>query len=91
MVAVIALGLYLHVDATSWTVLALSIGIVLTAEFLNTALEHLVNLAADGQYHESARYAKDTAAAAVLCASVMASVVGFVVFVPRLLALFAAK
>lgn len=84
-VAVFAMGLWLKVDLYGWAALALAIGLVLTAEFLNTALEHLVDLSADGKYHESARYAKDTAAAAVLCASFMALVVGSLVFIPRLI------
>lgn len=82
--AVTVMGLWLKVDMNSWIALALAIGLVLTAEFINTALEHLVDLSANGQYHESARYAKDTAAAAVLCASLMAAVVGLAVFVPPL-------
>jgi diacylglycerol kinase len=87
MIAVIIAGLYLKVDAVGWIGLFLAIGLVLTTEFLNTSLEHLVNLSAEGQYYESARYAKDTAAAAVLCASFMALVVGLIVFVPRVFAL----
>jgi undecaprenol kinase len=86
-IAVIAMGTWLKVDVNSWMSLALAIGLVLTAEFINTALEHLVDLSANGQYHESARYAKDTAAAAVLCASAMAAAIGLIVFVPPLLRL----
>jgi diacylglycerol kinase len=81
---VIAAGLWLKVDATGWGMLAMAIGLVMTTEFLNTSLEHLVDISAGGQYHESARYAKDTAAAAVLCASIMAAAVGAAVFLPRL-------
>lgn len=87
-ILVLALGLWLKVDQVSWAALALSIGLVLTTEFLNTALEHLVDIAANGEYHQSARYAKDTAAAAVLCASCMALIVGALVFLPRLAKLF---
>ena len=82
--AVLILGLWLRVDLIGWASLSLAIGLVLTTEFLNTALEHLVDISADGEYHEAARYAKDTAAAAVLCASAMALIVGLLVFLPRL-------
>jgi diacylglycerol kinase len=61
--------------------------LVIAAEFLNTAIEHLVDICSDGQYHISAKYAKDTAAAAVLCASLTAALVGFFVFVPKLKAM----
>jgi diacylglycerol kinase len=86
--AVVAVGLWLNVSLTEWASLAMAIGLVLTTEFLNTALEHWVDVAARGEWHESAKYAKDTAAAAVLCASTVAVVVGSVVFVPRLLRVF---
>src|SRR3990167_2722985 len=66
---VAGLGIWLKVDLASWALLALAVALVLTTEFLNTALEHLVDVATNGEYHRSARYAKDTAAAAVLCAS----------------------
>lgn len=82
------LGIALKLDAVSWLALALSIGLVITAEFLNTALEHLVDLAARGQYHRSARYAKDTAAGAVLIAAFVAAITGAVIFLPRLAAFF---
>jgi len=84
---VILLGSWLKLDVTSWIELTFAMGLVLVAEFLNTALEHLVNISAAGEYHRSARYAKDTAAAAVLLASLTAAGVGLLVFVPRLLAL----
>lgn len=83
----VALGAWLKLDNVCWFALSLAIGMVIVAEFLNTALEHLVDLAARGQYHKSARYAKDTAASAVLVASFVAAAVGAGVFVPRLLAL----
>jgi diacylglycerol kinase len=81
------MGLWLKLDTTSWLALALSMGLVIVAEFLNTALEHLVDLSARGQYHRSARYAKDTAAAAVLIAAFIAAIVGLFVFIPRLAAM----
>ncbi len=81
------LGVCLKLDPVSWLALALAIGLVITAEFLNTALEHLVDLASRGQYHASARYAKDTAAGAVLIASFIALITGSLIFLPRIVAL----
>lgn len=86
--AVFALALWLRVDRVDCLLLAVAVGLVLVTEFLNTAIEHLVDVAAGGQYHESARYAKDTAAAAVLCASLVALAIGLMVFLPRLNALY---
>jgi diacylglycerol kinase (ATP) len=62
----------------------LAIGLVLTAEMLNTVVESLVDLYTD-EYHPLAKIAKDTAAGAVLISSAAALGVGIAVFVPRVL------
>ena len=84
---VTALGIWLKVDAQGWISLIVAMSMVVAAEFVNTSLEHLVDISSNNEYHESARYAKDTAAAAVLIVSVAAAAIGSIVFVPRLLAL----
>ena len=84
---VIGLGIFLRVDLQSWIALTIAMAIVITTEFVNTALEHLVDISASKEYHQSARYAKDTAAAAVLIASIAAAAIGALVFLPRLLPL----
>lgn len=85
---VVVLGFALQIDVASWLALVLVMAMVISTEFLNTALEHLVDIAAEGQYRYAARCAKDTAAAAVLTASFAAIATGAIVFVPRLLAVF---
>ncbi len=84
---VTTLGIWLKVDAQSWISLIVAMSMVVAAEFVNTSLEHLVDISSNNEYHESARYAKDTAAAAVLIASLAAASIGAIVFVPKLLAL----
>jgi diacylglycerol kinase len=86
--AVIALlAFFLKVDQLGCLALAFAVGLVLTAEFINTSLEHLVDLASSRSYHPSAKAAKDTAAAAVLMASICACVIGLMVFGPKVLEL----
>lgn len=82
-IAVAALGFWLEVSLTEWLLLALCIGVVLTAELFNTALEHLAK-AVTSEHDEHVRNALDVAAAAVLAASVMAKIVGTVIFATRL-------
>lgn len=84
---VVACGFFLKVDAVSWIALVVAMSMVIMAEYVNTALEHLVDISTDKQYHQSARYAKDTAAAAVLVAAASAAIIGGIVFVPKLLPL----
>lgn len=85
---VVILGIFLQVDAVSWLALTLSMGLVIGAELLNTAIEHVVDLTSGGEYHPAARKAKDTAAAAVLITAFAALAVGLIVFLPRLSAYF---
>lgn len=86
-VVVSAMAVFLKVDSVGWALLALAIGFVITAELLNTALERLVDLATNNEFHRIARDAKDTAAAAVLCSAVVAMGIGGCVFIPRILLL----
>jgi diacylglycerol kinase len=82
--AVIVLALILKVGAADWACLLTVIGLVLTAEALNTVVEAVVDLCTD-EYHPLAKIAKDAAAGAVLISSAAAVGVGIAVFVPRLL------
>ena len=77
----------LKISSFNWLILMQTIALVLTAELINTAVERLVDLAADGLYHPLARAAKDTAAGAVLMASIFAFVSGIFIFGPYLLPL----
>ena len=67
-------------------VLALTMGLVLVSEAINSAIEAAVDLASPA-IHPIARQAKDMAAGAVLLSAVTALIVGLVLFGPRLLLL----
>jgi diacylglycerol kinase (ATP) len=83
-VAAVVAGLVLKISAVDWACVLLAIGLVLTAEMLNTVVEALVDLCTD-EYHPLAKIAKDTAAGAVLISSAAALGVGIAVFAPRVL------
>jgi diacylglycerol kinase (ATP) len=82
-VLVLALGLYLRVGWSDWADLLLAIGLVWLAEFLNTALEAVVDLASP-EVHPLARIGKDVGAAGVLIAAAVAILVGLTVLGPPL-------
>ncbi len=86
-VAVTIAGFYFKIDTTGWLALVIAMGLVISTELINTSLEHLVDIATDGQYRLSARLAKDTAAASVLVASIVAMAIGAIVFGPKVWAL----
>jgi diacylglycerol kinase len=81
--AVVGMGLWLQVDFTGWSLLALTIGFVMCAEVVNTAIEAIVDLVSPN-YHDTARLAKDLAAGAVLFAAITAVCVGLLVLGPPL-------
>jgi diacylglycerol kinase (ATP) len=86
--AVLVLGVLLDVSRLEWALLALAIGLVWSAEALNTAIEWLCDVASP-EHHPLVAKAKDVAAAGVLLAALAAAAAGACVFVPRLLALLA--
>jgi diacylglycerol kinase len=77
-------GLVLRISAVDWACVLLAIGLVLTVETLNTAVEALADLCTE-EFHPLVKIAKDTAAGAVLISSVAALGVGIAVFLPHLL------
>jgi diacylglycerol kinase (ATP) len=82
--AVILVALWLRLPLRDWAVLFLTIALVWTAEFINTALEAVVDLASP-QQHPLAKVGKDVGAAAVLLASLAAILVGLLILGPPLL------
>lgn len=78
VLAVVA-GVVLGIDALSWVLVLLCIGLVLFAELVNTSIEAIVDLATQ-DLHPLAKRAKDIAAASVFTLSITAAVVGIIVF-----------
>jgi len=83
---VIVAGFYFKISLNEWCIVTLTIAAVLAAEAFNTALEHLTDLASP-DFHPLAGKAKDVAAGAVLFIAIGAAVVGFLIFLPKIMAL----
>jgi diacylglycerol kinase (ATP) len=65
---VFLVGLWLQLSRQEWAIIILTITMVWLAEFINTSLEAVVDLASP-QQHQLARVSKDVGAAAVLIAA----------------------
>jgi diacylglycerol kinase (ATP) len=76
---VYAFSPFYHFTQTQYILITLTVGMVLSAEAVNTALEALVNLETQS-YDNLARIAKDAAAGAVLICSVFAFAIGLVLY-----------
>jgi diacylglycerol kinase len=80
---VLILGIWLKLPARDWAVLILTTAMVFSAEFLNTSIEAVVDLASP-DHHPLAKIAKDVGAAAVLVAAIAAVLVGLLILGPPL-------
>ncbi len=83
---VIAAGFFFNISYIEWLVCLILIGLVLMAEFFNTAIEHVVDLASPN-IHPLAKAAKDTASAGVLMMAIISAITGLIIFVPKILEL----
>jgi diacylglycerol kinase len=72
-------GFYFHITATEWSIVLLTIGLVIGLELINTAIEKVVDLITK-EWHPLAGKAKDMAAGAVLVASILAVIIGVIIF-----------
>ena len=86
-VLVIGAGFVFGITPGEWTAICLCIGLVVSAELFNTAIERLVDLVSP-QRHPLAGQIKDIAAGAVLVCALAAIAVGLIIFVPYLTRIF---
>ncbi|MCP5097954.1 MAG: diacylglycerol kinase family protein [Chloroflexi bacterium] len=82
-VAVLALGLWLQIPLRDWAVIVLAMMAVWMGEFMNTALEAIVDMTMP-DVHPLAKIAKDVAAAAVLVGAIGAILIGLLLLGPPL-------
>jgi undecaprenol kinase len=84
---VIIAGFFFRITAVEWAVIFVCIGLVLSAELINTVTELAVDLLTQ-RYHPMAKLAKDAGAGAVLITALASVAVGIAIFGPRLWRLF---
>jgi len=82
-VFVITLALWLDLPLRDWAVLFLAIAMVWAAEFFNTSIEAVVDLASPA-HHPLAKVGKDVGAAAVLIAALTSIIIGILILGPPL-------
>ena len=83
LVAVLG-GLYFGISKLEFLAILLISAQVISLEMVNTAIERTVDLVTS-DYHVYAKIAKDVAAGAVLIASIIAVIIGGVIFLPYIL------
>lgn len=81
---VIFISIILKIDRIEWMFIITSIALVLAFEAINTAIEYTVDLVTE-EYHDYAKFAKDIGAMSVLIVSILAVIVGLIIFIPHLI------
>ncbi len=82
-VVIVIISFWLHLPARDWAVLLLAIVMVWAAEFFNTAIESIVDLASPTE-HPLAKASKDISAAAVLITALTSILIGLLILGPPL-------
>lgn len=87
LVLIVAGLIYEHMEISDWIIIVITIFLVIGVELINTAIENIVDMVAF-KYNFNARKIKDIAAAAALVFSLMAIIVGLLVFIPKFINIF---
>ena len=87
VVVVLFLGFGLRINSSEWIAVFLCIGVVIGMEMINSVLEQLVDFLHPSQ-HPKIKWIKDVAAGAVLWAAITSSIIGCLIFLPKIISFF---
>ncbi|KQC34040.1 diacylglycerol kinase [Nonlabens sp. YIK11] len=80
-IIVTAMGFYFQITTTQWMFQCFAIGLVLTAEGINSAIEAVADFI-HPDFHVKIGHIKDIAAGAVFFAAVIATIIGLIIYIP---------
>lgn len=80
------LGFYFEISSTEWMFQILSIGLIISIEGLNTAVEEIADFI-HPEFHNKIGLIKDIAAGAVFIAAIAATIIGLIIYIPKIIAL----
>lgn len=75
-------GFYFEISRTEWILQLLAIGLVMSTEGLNTAVEKIADFI-HPDFHNKIGYIKDVAAGAVAFAALIATIIGVLIYGPK--------
>ena len=82
-IALLFSGFYFNISASEWMFQTLAIGLVLSIEGLNTAIEKLADFI-HPDYDTKIGFIKDIAAGAVFFAAMTAIAIGLIIYAPKI-------
>ena len=77
-------GVFLKLTCVEFCILFITIGLVMFAELINTAVEFMLDLYSQ-EHSENIKMAKDISSGAVLITSIISVLVGIALFLPKIL------
>jgi diacylglycerol kinase (ATP) len=83
-VAMIFAGFWFEISAVEWMLQILAMGLVLSVEGLNTAIEKIADFI-HPDYHEKIGFIKDISAGAVMFAATAAIAIGLIIYLPKII------
>ncbi|WP_350291993.1 diacylglycerol kinase family protein [uncultured Croceitalea sp.] len=78
-----AAGFYFEISITEWILQCLAIGLVMGIEGMNTAVEKLSDFV-QPEHDEKIGFIKDVSAGAVMIVSILASIIGLLIYIPKI-------
>lgn len=81
-VGLIISGFYFHISHEEWMFQTLAIGLVISIEGLNTAVEKVADFI-HPEFHKKIGFIKDIAAGAVFFAAMTAVAIGLMIYLPK--------
>ena len=82
-IVVTAGGFYFNISRTEWLIQIAMIGLVISIEGLNTAIESMADFIHPEQHQQIGKI-KDMAAGAVLIAAILAVITGVLIYIPKM-------
>ena len=82
-IGITILGWYFNINAIEWCIQTLCIAMVIGIEIINTAIEELSNYVSPNK-HPKIGIIKDLSAGAVLFVSIVSSLIGFIIYLPKI-------
>lgn len=83
-IIVVIMSAVLKISIIEWVIVILLINFVLVCELINTALEKAVDLYTN-EFNKTAKIVKDVAGASVFVMSIFSAVIGFIIFLPKVI------
>ena len=83
----VCLGIIFKISLTQWSMILIALGVILSIELLNTAIEAAIDLVTL-EYHPLAKIAKDCGSAATFIAVLIAVAINAFIFIPKILVVF---